>query len=59
MKPLESARRLLESLFSQLSVTASQLLSSHLDDNKSKHVLTLATYGGDDAGAWVLLEALA
>ena len=30
-----------------------------IDDNKSKHVLTLATYGGDDAGSWVLLEALA
>ena len=30
-----------------------------IDDNKSKHVLTVATYGGDDAGSWVLLEALA
>ena len=30
-----------------------------IDDNKSKHVLTLPTYGGDEAGSWVLLEALA
>ena len=29
-----------------------------IDDNKSKHVLTLATYRGDDIGSWVLLEAL-
>ena len=31
-----------------------------IDDNKSnsKHVLTLNTYGGEEAGSWVLLEAL-
>ena len=29
-----------------------------IDDNKSKHVLTLAKYGGDGTDSWVLLEAL-
>ena len=44
----------------ECSLCISRNLSCYeIDDNKSKHVLTLATYGGDDAGSWVLLEALA
>ena len=27
-----------------------------LDDDLSKHALTLETYGGGDVGSWVLLE---
>ena len=27
-----------------------------IDDDTSKHVLELETYGGDDVGSWVLLE---
>ena len=29
-----------------------------IDDDTSKHVLTLDTYGGDGVGSWVLLEEL-
>ena len=29
-----------------------------IDDERSMHVLTLDTYGGDEVGSWVLLEAL-
>ena len=29
-----------------------------IDDDRSRHVLTLDTYGGDEVGSWVLLEAL-
>ena len=28
-----------------------------LDDDTSSHVLSLAAYGGDGVGSWVLLEA--
>ena len=28
----------------------------HIDDDTSKHVLTLDAYGGDGVGSWVLLE---
>ena len=28
-----------------------------IDDNLSKHCLTLEDYNGDDEGSWVLLEA--
>ena len=30
-----------------------------IDDDLSRHVLTLETYGGEDVNAWVLLEACA
>ena len=29
-----------------------------IDDNTSRHVLKLATYGGDEVDSWVLLEAV-
>ena len=28
-----------------------------IDDDTSKHVLALDTYGSEDVGSWVLLEA--
>ena len=30
-----------------------------IDDDTSKHVLTLEAYNGEGVGSWVLLEALA
>jgi hypothetical protein len=29
-----------------------------IDDNTSKHVLSLGEYGGENPSAWVLLEAI-
>ena len=29
-----------------------------IDDNTSKHVLELQTYGGDNVGSWLLLEEM-
>ena len=29
-----------------------------IDDDTSRHVLTLDAYGGDEVGSWVLLQAL-
>ena len=29
-----------------------------IDDDTSRHVLSLDSYGGAEAGSWVLLEAL-
>ena len=37
-------------------VVVNFLVYYEIDEDTSKHVLTLDAYGGDDVGAWVLLE---
>ena len=51
--------RLLHARFKVDGEVVNFYIHYEIDDNKSKHVFTLTTYGGDETGSWVLLEALA